>query len=57
MKRGLTSDSTSVDKGHDSAISTGTLDREEMLELSEVSTENRAVAGSSTDNTMILVVT
>ena len=41
--RRLASESTPVEQGHDFATSTGTLDREEMSELSDISTE---VAGS-----------
>ena len=37
--RRLASESTPVEQGHDFATSTGTLDREEMSELSEISTE------------------
>ena len=37
--RRLASESTPVEPGHDFATSTGTLDREEMSELSDTSTE------------------
>ena len=37
--RRLASESTRVEQGHDFATSTGTLDREEMSELSDISTE------------------
>ena len=37
--RRLTSESTPVEQGQDFATSTGTLDREEMSELSDISTE------------------
>ena len=37
--RRLASESTPVEQGHDFATSTGTLDREEMSELSDISTE------------------
>ena len=39
------------------ATSTGTLDREEMSELSDISTENVATRISPTDNTMMVGVT
>ena len=50
--RRLTSESTPVEQGHDFATSNGTLDRE-MTELSDISTENPAAAGSPTDNTIM----
>ena len=53
----LKSESTPVEQGHDFATSTGTLDREEMSEMSDISTENAAAAGSSSDNTMMRRVT
>ena len=53
----LTSESTPVEQGHDFATSTGTLDRVEMSEMSDISTENAAAAGSSSDNTMMRGVT
>ena len=37
--RRLASESTPVEQGHNFATSTGTLDREEMSELSDISTE------------------
>ena len=55
--RRLTSESTPVEQGHDFANSTGTLDRKDILELSDISTENPAVGGSSIDNTMMHGVT
>ena len=51
--RRLASESTPVEQGHDSATSTGTLDREEMSELSDISTEIAATRRSPTDNTMM----
>ena len=51
--RRLASESTPVEQGHDFATSTGTLDREEMSELSDISTEVRATRRSPTDNTMM----
>ena len=54
----MTSESTPVEKGHDFATSTGTLDREEMSEPSDISTEKAAAAaGSPTENTMMRGVT
>ena len=50
---GLASKSTPVEQGHDFATSTGTLDREEMSELSDISTEIVAIRRSPTDNTMM----
>ena len=55
--RRLASESTPVEQGQDFATSTGTLDREEMSELSDISTENVGTTRSSTDNTMVLGVT
>ena len=54
--RRSTSDSTPVEQGQDFATSTGTLDREEWSELSDISTENMATTVSPTDNTMMLGV-
>ena len=51
--RRLSSESTPVEQGHDFATSTGTLDREEMSELSDISTEIAATRRSPTDNTMM----
>ena len=51
--RRLASESTPVEKGQDFATSTGTLDREEMSELSDISTEIAATRRSPTDNTMM----
>ena len=55
--RGLASESTPVDQGQDFATPTGTLDREKMSELSDISTEVVAARRSPTDNTMIAGVT
>ena len=55
--RRLASESTPVEQGQDFATSTGTLDREEMSELSAISTEDLATTGLLTDNTMIVGVT
>ena len=55
--RRLASKSTSVEQGQDFATSTGTLDREEMSELSDISTEIVATRRSPTDNTMMTGVT
>ena len=54
----LTSESFPVEQDHNFATSTRTLDREEMSELSDISTENAAAAaaaaaGTPTDNTLI----
>ena len=51
--RRLASESTPVEQGHDFATSTGKLDREEMSELSDISTEIAATRRSPTDNTMM----
>ena len=51
--RRLASESTPVEQGHDFATSTGTLDREEMSKLSNISTEIVATRRSPTDNTMM----
>ena len=53
----LASESTPVEQGQDFATSTGTLDREKLSELSDISTENVATTRSPTDNTMTLGVT
>ena len=55
--RKLASESTPVEKGEDFATSTRTLDREEMLELSDISTENVVTTRSPTDKTMMHEVT
>ena len=55
--RRLASEPTPVDQGQEFATSTGTLDREEMLELSEISSEIVATRRSPTDNTMMESVT
>ena len=51
--RRLASESTPVEQGNDFATSTGTLDREEMSELSDISTEIVATRRSPTDNIMM----
>ena len=51
--RRLASESTPVEQGQDLATSTGTLDRAEMSELSDISTEVMATRRSPTDNTMM----
>ena len=51
------SESTPVEQGQDFATSTGRLDREEMSELSDISTEIVATRRSLTDNTMMAGVT
>ena len=51
--RRLASESTPVEQGHDFATSTGALDREEMSELSDISTEIATTRRSPTDNTMM----
>ena len=51
--RRLASESTPVEQGHDFATSIGTLDREEMSELSDISTEIATTRRSPTDNTMM----
>ena len=55
--RRLAGESTPVEQGQDFATSTGTLDREEMSELSDISTETVATRRSPTDNTMMAGVT
>ena len=55
--RRLASESTPVEQGQDFVTSTGTLDREEMSELSDISTEIVATRRSPTDNTMMAGVT
>ena len=47
--RRLASESTPVEQGQDFATSTGALDREEMSELSDISTENVASTKSPKD--------
>ena len=51
--RRLASESTPVEQGHDFVTSPGTLDLEEMSELSDISTEIAATRKSPTDNTMM----
>ena len=51
--RGVASESTPVEQGQDFSTSDGTIDREEMSELSDISTENVATTRSPTDNTMM----
>ena len=53
----LASKSTPVEQGQDFATSTGTVDREEMSELSDISTENEATTRSPADNTMMVGMT
>ena len=48
--RRLTKKSTPVEHGQHLATSTGTLDRDEMSELSVISIEKTAVKGSPTDS-------
>ena len=55
--RRLASESTPVEQGQDLANSTGTLDREEMSELSDISTGIVATRTSPTDNAMMAGVT
>ena len=55
--RRLASESTPVERGQDFATSSGTLEREEMSELSDISTEIVATRRSPTDNTMMAGVT
>ena len=55
--RRLASESTPVEQGQDFATPTGTLDRREMSELSDISTEIVATRRSPTDNTMMADVT
>ena len=55
--RRLASEATPVEQSQDFATSTGTLDREEMSELSDISTEIVATRRTPTDNTMMADVT
>ena len=55
--RRLASGSTPVEQGQDFATSTGTLDREEMSELSDISTEIVTTRRPPTDNTMMAGMT
>ena len=55
--RKLASESTPVEQGQDFATSTGTLDQEEMSELSDISNENVAITRSPTDNNMMVGMT
>ena len=55
--RRLVSEPTTVEQGQDFATSTGTLDREEMSKLSDISTEILATRISPTDNTMMTGLT
>ena len=57
VNRRLASESTPVEQGQDFATSTGTLDREKMSELSDISTENVATTRSPTDNTRMVGMT
>ena len=52
--RRLVSEPTPVEQGQGFATSTGTLDREDMSELSDISTEIVATTRSPTDNTMMV---
>ena len=54
--RRLASESTPVEQDHDFATSTSTLYREEMSELSDISTEKVATTISPTDTTMMVGV-
>ena len=51
----MASEFTPVEQGQD--FVTSTLDREEISELSDISTENVATTRSPTDSTMMVVVT
>ena len=53
----LACESNPVEQGQDFVTSTGTLDREEISELSDISTEIVAIRRSPTDNTMMAGVT
>ena len=55
--RRLAIESTPLEQGQEFATSTGTLDREEMSNLSDIPTKNLATTRSPTDNTMMLDVT
>ena len=55
--RRLASESTPVEQGQGFATSTVTLDREEMSEVSDISTEILATRRSPTDNTLMAGVT
>ena len=55
--RRLASESTPVEQGQDFATCIGTLNREEMSELSDISIEIVATRRSPTDNTMLAGVT
>ena len=55
--RRLASESTPVEKGQDFATSNGTLDKEGMSELSDISTESVTTRRSPTDNTLMAGVT
>ena len=49
VNRRLASESIPVEQGQEFAIATGTLDREEMSEFSDISTGNAATTRSPTD--------
>ena len=51
--RRIASESVPVEQGQNFATSTGTLDRAEMSELSDISSENVATTRSPTDNTVM----
>ena len=53
----LASESIPVEQGHDFATSTGTLDCEEMSDLSDITAENVVTTRSPTGNTMMHGVT
>ena len=53
----MASEASPVEQGQDFATSTGTLDREDMSELSDISTDNVATKRSPFDNTMMNGVT
>ena len=55
--RKLASEYTPVEQGQGFATSTGTLDGEEMSELSDISTKNVATTRALTDNTIMRGVT
>ena len=53
----VASEASPVEQGQDFATSTGTLDREEMSELSDISTDNVVTKRSPLDNIMMHGVT
>ena len=52
----MTREAEEIDHGYDFATATGTLEREELSELSDISTKNSAVAGLRTDSSNVLLV-